>query len=128
MKSNNDLTGEWIQKAEEDIQAVEIILKSDKIPASVVCFHSQQAVEKFLKAYLTFRNIEFEYVHDMEYLINLAVNSDKEFVNLITLVKKLDKYSVTIRYPYFYKPSIDEAKESHDIAIKVKEFILGKLK
>jgi hypothetical protein len=40
----------WIAKADEDLAAAERLLAIDDSLASVVCFHSQQAVEKLLKA------------------------------------------------------------------------------
>jgi hypothetical protein len=40
----------WIAKADEDLAAAERLLAIDDSLASVVCFHSQQAVEKLLEA------------------------------------------------------------------------------
>jgi len=128
MKNNNDLVKEWFSKADSDILNIENNLKSEKVPADTVCFHSQQAAEKYLKGYLSYKEIEFEFVHDMKYLIDLAVTSDKKFEELIGVVKKLDKYSVKTRYPYFYTPTLEEAKESYEMAVKVKDFVLGLLK
>ena len=42
---------EWISKAEKDIKTVEIMKEVEDI-TEIVCFHCQQAVEKYLKALL----------------------------------------------------------------------------
>ncbi|MBI5573743.1 MAG: HEPN domain-containing protein [Elusimicrobia bacterium] len=128
MKNNNDLVNEWFKKADEDILTIENNLKAEKIPTSTVCFHSQQSAEKYLKGYLSYKEIEFEFVHDMEYLINLATENEKKFEELIEVVKKLDKYSVKIRYSYFYTPTLEEAKESYEMAVKIRDFVLSLLK
>lgn len=45
----NEATEPWVIKAEEDLKAAWILFESNDFPSSVVCFHAQQAVEKFLK-------------------------------------------------------------------------------
>ena len=41
------LTAEWLAKAEEDYSVATGLLRRRKIPADSICFHSQQAAEKF---------------------------------------------------------------------------------
>ena len=48
----NGLTAEWLAKAEEDYSVAKGLLRRRKVPADSVCFHSQQAAEKYLKAVL----------------------------------------------------------------------------
>ncbi len=36
---------------------------------STICFHAQQAVEKYLKAFLAFHDIDFPRTHDVDYLL-----------------------------------------------------------
>src|SRR5438105_13525467 len=47
-----DLVRQWIQKADQDMAAAEILLKDGDRFRPVIAFHSQQAVEKYLKAVL----------------------------------------------------------------------------
>jgi len=44
----------WVAKADEDRLCLENELKAEHTPWSVVCFHAQQAAEKYLKAFLVF--------------------------------------------------------------------------
>jgi len=103
-------------------------LNSEKIPTGIVCFHAQQEVEKYLKGYLTYHNIEFEFVHNLRYLNNLAIQNDNEFESLSDIMAKLTPYAVESRYPYFYTPTLEEAKETYNMVLKVKNFILKKVK
>ncbi len=128
MKTRIDLAKEWFQKADNDLLNIENNLKSEKIPVDTVCFHAQQAVEKYLKGFLIYNDVDFEYVHDLEYLVDLSKEIDKDFEELYEIVKNLNEYSVIIRYPYNYMPTVEEAKEAYKSALKVKEFILTKLK
>jgi HEPN domain-containing protein len=52
MSANLDLARQWIAKAHNDLLTVENNLNAEQIPFDTVCFHCQQAAEKFLKAKL----------------------------------------------------------------------------
>ncbi len=80
MKRNNSHL-EWILKAQDDESSAEVLLKEDG-PTNTVCFLSQQAVEKYLKGYLTYKNQKFPKVHQLELLLELCAKIDKEFYKL----------------------------------------------
>jgi len=41
----------------------------------------------------------------------------------------LTRYGVEVRYPdIFYEPSLEEAKQAYETALKVKEIVLKKIK
>lgn len=42
----------WCAKAESDLNAAKILLKSDRPPTDVICFLCQQAVEKYPRPFL----------------------------------------------------------------------------
>lgn len=44
----------WLAKAEHDLLNIENNLKAQQIPWDTICFHAQQAAEKYLKALLVF--------------------------------------------------------------------------
>jgi HEPN domain-containing protein len=118
----------WLLKADNDLRVAEneMRLSPEETVTDAVCFHSQQAVEKFLKAYLITKNVEFEKTHNLEFLLELCIKRDEEFKEID--VGNLSFYSVEVRYPdEFYIPSLDEAKECIEIARGVKEFVLMKL-
>jgi len=112
----------------EDYRTVEneFKLTEEEIVTSSVCFHSQQFVEKILKAYLVSKDVDFGKTHDIEYLLKLCSDVDKDFKNLKT--GNLTDYAVEVRYPDdFYIPSLEEAKEAFNIARDVKKFVFDKL-
>ncbi len=52
-KNHQKLAQEWFDKAEEDLGTAKLLLKEKTYPASI-CFHSHQAVEKYLKGFLVY--------------------------------------------------------------------------
>jgi HEPN domain-containing protein len=63
------------------------------------CFHCQQAAEKVLKAFLISRNVTFERVHAMVYLVDLCVAQGRTFNELREKAELLSPYAVEVRYP-----------------------------
>lgn len=53
----------WIIKAENDMKAIQNLLDSSDIITDAICFHSQQAAEKYLKAYLVSNGVDPEKTH-----------------------------------------------------------------
>jgi HEPN domain-containing protein len=118
----------WLVKANNDLKVAknEIILPPEDMVTDAICFHSQQAVEKYLKSYLVSRNIDFDKSHNLEYLLEICIEDDKDFMQID--VGNLSFYAVELRYPDdFYIPTEEEAKECLEIARKVKGFILKKI-
>ena len=94
----------------------------------IVVFSCQQAVEKYLKAYLEYKTGSYPLIHSIKNLIELCINIDKEFKYLYDInADKLDKYYTGTRYPPFLQINEEDAKEAIEIAEKVREFILKKL-
>jgi HEPN domain-containing protein len=93
-----------------------------------VCFHCQQAVEKYLKAYLVFLGISFAKTHEIGELITKCENKDKDISVFKEEADKLTDYAIEIRYPDdWYEPTLNEAQEAFTIARKIKEFIQNKI-
>jgi HEPN domain-containing protein len=65
----------------------------------IVAFHPQQAAEKYLKALLTKRQLEFPKTHEIRRLPELLNESDHEVVEALPDAKWLDPFGVEIRYP-----------------------------
>jgi len=120
---------EWVKKADDDLRTAELIIQVKDPMTWVICFHCQQAAEKYLKAYLTQHWIEFEKVHDLMYLLRLCMNKDLEFKEIEFELGKLNIYSVTPRYVFdkTIEYTVEEAKEAIEKAKKVKEFVKKKL-
>lgn len=113
----------WLFRANEDIAVLENLFQTDpKSYTSSICFHAQQAVEKFLKAFLAYHDVDFPKTHDLDYL-------QSECSKINPSIKKLDfrslsDFGVIIRYPDdFYVPDLDETKFYKSIAEQIRDII-----
>jgi HEPN domain-containing protein len=77
----------------------------------IVCFHCQQCIEKYLKAYLVSQGIAPPRTHDLDALLAECVTHDATLGRHLTLVKSLDPYSVRFRYPGT-SATVAEAKDA----------------
>ncbi|OGW81273.1 MAG: hypothetical protein A3G33_06770 [Omnitrophica bacterium RIFCSPLOWO2_12_FULL_44_17] len=97
---SSEIAREWREKAEEDYCAAIILSQTKrKHLFSSICFHSQQSVEKYLKAYLSREKISFPKTHDLILLKNLCSDEDGDFELVSDLIISLNPYSVEFRYP-----------------------------
>ena len=118
----------WLYKAIQDFNIArhELTFPDQEISTGPVCFLAQQAVEKLLKAYLVWKNIDFGKTHNLDFLRELCAQQDPEFKNLN--LGNLNFYAIEIRYPdEFYLPSVEEARKAFALASQAKEFVFRKL-
>lgn len=122
-----EIIRKWHIKAENDIATIENLFKSDNVITDSICFHAQQAVEKYLKSYLVSVQSPFKNTHNITSILKYCSTVDNDFQNLEYIVF-LNSYAVELRYPDdFYIPDINEAIEAYETALKVKEFVLKKI-
>jgi len=88
----------WITKAENDLKNVALVLPAEDAPFDTVCFHAQQAAEKYLKALLTFRGIPFGRTHDLPELV-LLLPPDSAMPAAVGDLSELTDAAVACRYP-----------------------------
>ena len=102
---------QWVEKAENDlINAEHTLTLKDNCPFDTICFHAQQCAEKYLKALLFHRLIQFPKTHDLRVLIQLAPEDIRG--NLAAgEILKLNRYSVEARYPDDWEPFTREEAE-----------------
>lgn len=94
------LFAEWVDKAEADYQSAVALHRRRKAPLpDIVCYHCQQCVEKYLKAYLLAQGSTPPRIHDLEDLLNLCALYDATLTARLPLVHVLNPYGVLIRYP-----------------------------
>jgi HEPN domain-containing protein len=88
-----------------------------------VCFHAQQCVEKYLKSWLTFRQLDVPRSHDLVVLLNLALTAGFRGVSPQD-VQPLNRYTIEARYPGDWDP-IDrpEAEQAVAMARRIREIV-----
>ena len=125
-----DVAMRWITKAENDLKAVKHLLTFEDAPTDVISFHCQQSVEKYLKAYLTLAGVRVKRTHDLDTILYLCIGEDEDFKELDSEeISNLTFYAVEIRYPEEYiELTIGEVEELYETAMKVREFVVKKLK
>lgn len=117
----NTIAREWIIKAENDLKTATHTLKIGKgCHSDTVCFHAQQCVEKYLKAFLVIKNIDFPKTHDIEHLV--ALLPENIWLRLsIEEQRRLTAYATVTRYPGDYEPvPLAEAQQSVKLAQRVR--------
>ena len=122
-KEKTDHIENWLFRAREDISVMKRLSESEiEFYTSTICFHAQQAVEKYLKAYLIFHDVDFPRTHDVDFLLNECRKIDN--VNFRFDLKSLTEFGVSVRYPDdFFIPEIKETKEYIEIASDIRDVV-----
>jgi len=82
--------------------------KPEEVLWEDLCFDTQQAVEKALKAVLLARGISFRFVHDIAELITFLENQGIILPEEVRSSAELTDYSVESRYPGPFEPVTEE--------------------
>ena len=114
---------EWSAKADNDLKTAAHTLKLGRdCPTDTVCFHSQQCVEKYLKAFLVLAEIPFPKT-DIETLILLMPKGVRSLLSP-SQQRRLTEYATAMRYPGPYEAiPLSEAKEAVKLARRVRQKI-----
>jgi HEPN domain-containing protein len=123
-KSKVDLVRNWLEKARRDLMTAKNGLGSSDPFTGIICFHAQQAGEKYIKAYLVWQEIDFPKTHSLEDLILLATPKDSSFFRLIEEATLLTPYAVEVRYGESEEPLFEDAEKAVEVAGEIREFVL----
>ena len=111
----------WLDHAEDDLNAVQKLLRGKKPSTYGACFHSQQCAEKYMKAMLVFTGKRFSMTHDLVHINNLLRQSGIDMGISEDTLELLSSYAVRARYDE--EPlKMADAKESLQIAKTVRKF------
>jgi HEPN domain-containing protein len=112
---------EWIAKADNDLKtAVHTLTLKEEAPTDTICFHAQQCIEKYLKAFLIFRATPFPKTHDLRVLMRLIPSRLRPRLQRNDRAR-LTKYAVDTRYPWAGTDiSLAEARKEVAIARRVR--------
>ncbi|MFM9967039.1 MAG: HEPN domain-containing protein [Burkholderiales bacterium] len=90
---------EWVGKAENDLTNAVHTLKLGALgPTDTICYHAQQCVEKYLKALLVLRGMDFPRTHDLEKLASMLPAGTKVGITAGEEAR-LTEYATGARYP-----------------------------
>ena len=88
---------DWLRIAERDLQRVGRCLRDHDSEAAG--FFLQQALEKFLKAYLLSNGWSLRRIHDLEALLDDAVDVDPSLEEFRAVCQRITGYYMIERYP-----------------------------
>jgi HEPN domain-containing protein len=89
--------GAWIKRATADLRSAKVLTDAGEYPEAL--FHCQQAVEKALKAFLTYHHQVFRKAHDLSDLIAKCLLIDDSLSPTMNGVDDLTQYAWLFRYP-----------------------------
>ncbi len=90
----------WIQRAEEDYQTAYVMMHVEGGPvSSVVCFHAQQCVEKYLKALLAQHQVFIPKTHNLSDLYKLSEPAQPDLRLNEADLGWLSERGIVARYP-----------------------------
>jgi HEPN domain-containing protein len=111
-----------------DLRAAEHLLVAQPPLTGLALFHAQQAVEKTLKAFLSWHDIPFRKTHDLSVLGQQCLAIDGTLENLCRRAARLTVFAWLFRYPgESEEPPLKEAQESLTLAREVYGAVLTRL-
>ncbi len=117
---------QWLLKADEDLLVVNTLIEQGFSAKASICFHCQQAAEKYLKAYLIAQDKEFPKTHSIEYLLVACSAYDEAFKQIDP--ESLSDFGVGVRYPGdLYVPSKKEILSYKQIVLEIKQLVENRM-
>jgi HEPN domain-containing protein len=121
----------WIEYADEDLRLAEdtmTILSKHRPPYRLIAYHSQQCAEKYLKAFLVFRCVDFPYTHNISILLELC-SEHGDWPAKLKDAEELTAYAITTRYPgESEQVTKTDAGRTIEIAQQVQNLVKAELK
>lgn len=127
-EAKREVITRWLNKADNDLRTAETMLTVDPPVTDTACFHAQQCVEKYLKAFLVVHDQHVERTHYLPRLVELCGRFDSSMSELNETAVELTDYAVAGRYPDCWREiSVQEAGAAVTKAREAKEFIRRRL-
>lgn len=96
----------WLTYADQDFGFASSGLndqQTDFFPQ--ICFHFQQAAEKYLKTYIVAKKLDFRKIHELPTLLQICQQDDPDFSQLREECDFLTEFYFESRYPANLPPS-----------------------
>lgn len=94
------VTQEWVDKAEEDWDTLNVLFRSRRVSApNVVCYHAQQCLEKYLKGRLVEAGVSYPRTHDLADLLDRVLAFEPSWSVFRADLDTITGYAADYRYP-----------------------------
>jgi HEPN domain-containing protein len=128
MSEKIEIVKQWIEKADHDFGTAQLVFLYIPEYRDMMAFHCQQAVEKYLKGYLLFLDIQFKRLHSLNYLLSLVSQKDGISIELFDEASQLEDFSVEIRYPdTMIELSVEDILHAFKITRDFRKYVLIKM-
>ena len=118
-----EFVAEWFKYAEMDFITSEHLLTLRPQPLEIICFHCQQAAEKYLKGYLVFANkVEPPKTHDLVLLKIECMKSNSSFDDVSRACEVLTRYGVGARYPNEMEITENDMQKALEYVRQIRDF------
>jgi HEPN domain-containing protein len=115
-------TLEWFYFADADYDSALILNEAHRKHHGIICYHCQQAVEKYLKAFLCYNGVFPPKIHVLETLCASCSEFDPSFDDIAKDCAYLTPYAVHTRYPLEIEVTSINTEKSLEIVQKIKDF------
>jgi HEPN domain-containing protein len=112
---------DWMKYARKDWRRIFAMLNDNDIEGAA--FFIQQALEKYLKAFMLQRGWLLRKIHDLDALLDDATEYNPSLESFRTLCKRVSGYYLIERYPAPTTLDLDRVDIEKDIE-EAKEFVL----
>lgn len=127
MPPDAPLVQRWLDKGDHDRSAATRLFTPGCTELAIIGFLCQQAIEKYLKAFLVSRDLDPPRSHDLRALAEVCVALDGSFSTWIDRLSPLTAFAVLARYPGPAEPSRRRVEEAIDAMNSFREFVLSRL-
>jgi len=97
---------DWLRIAEKDFKRAQKLLNAGDPELAGFCL--QQAIEKFLKAFLLSKGWELRRIHNLDALLDEAVVYDPSLEKFRSVCQKITAFYYIERYPFIVETGITE--------------------
>jgi HEPN domain-containing protein len=113
---------EWFYFADADLDSAKILNAAYRKHNEIICYHCQQAVEKYLKGFLCFNGIAPPRIHVLENLCALCSSFDTAFNQIAMDCTYLSPFAVHSRYPFEITITDANMEKALKIAETIKKY------
>jgi HEPN domain-containing protein len=125
MNVDNFDVDKWLQYALADYNAaVNMIRFHRPVPIEIVCYHSQQAAEKMLKAFLIAKSEALMKTHDLVALLNQCRKYSADFDKCAKSCVTLTTFATLSRYPSNVEITEQQMKQAINDTRVIMDFLI----
>jgi len=116
---------QWFSLAKQNLDvAKHLVSNMHPTPVESICNNCQQSVEKYLKGYLFFNDIEPPKIHNLPALSAMCVKINPAFIKFEKQYRFLTNFGVLPKYPNQLQLTEEDANTAIRFAEEIKEFVV----